>query len=88
MAGSPYVSITVSTVLAMNFLDLLQVVSDERTAIEFLKAKGILHQQRLCNRHNLPEPMFLLVDAKTMHWQCRKEDCRQNTKNVGIRQDI
>lgn len=59
----------------MNFLLLSALIHDERTSLNFLQTRGIIHQNRVCtNGHQMNAVLGLSQDR----WRCRLRGCRQD----------
>ena len=58
----------------MNFVSLLALVHDKRSAVAFLQQRGVLHAERRCDNGH---PMNLHLSEKEDRWRCNIRGCRQ-----------
>lgn len=65
----------------MNFLSLSSVVHDNKSSIQFLQRRGILHTSRKCSKGH---DMNLSVSDSQERWRCSRRECRQD---ITIRKD-
>ena len=63
----------------MNLLELSSLVHDKNSAIIFLQAHGILHEQRHCSNGYL-----MTLSVVSDRWRCNIRGCR---KEISIRKD-
>ena len=63
----------------MNLLELSSLVHDKNSAIIFLQAHGILHEQRHCSNGHL-----MTLSVVSDRWRCNIRGCR---KEISIRKD-
>uniref|UniRef100_A0A915KPI7 Uncharacterized protein n=1 Tax=Romanomermis culicivorax TaxID=13658 RepID=A0A915KPI7_ROMCU len=64
----------------MNFIRLIQNIKDDKSAVNFLQLRGILHQNRLCaNGHDMT-----LSVSEQLRWRCRLRQCNQEKGIRGV----
>ena len=65
----------------MNLLSLAALCNDEKSAVEFLQNRGIIHSTRRCGNDHYN---MTLSFSSQIRWRCKIRGCRQEK---GVRVD-